>query len=253
MSVKVFVLGSPGTGKSTVVRRLLELAENNNYPATRMKDYHILLEMFHEKIYEDKFRKSEHGGFQVLDPAIYDMALKQLEKEVEKEESCAADDEILTIEFARNNYRDAFHKFSASFLENSYFFFLNSSIDTCIDRIHNRITYPHVSDCHFVPDEVVRAYDGSENWPYITQEFIKDFNIRKEIALYRNIGSIDDLYAQVDRFAETIFANEFASLSQKYMGSIKESEHRLAQFPSTDPLLSVIPPFAGYLNPLESL
>src|SRR5205814_10119731 len=142
---------------------------------------------------------------------------------VEEKEASEAEDEILTIEFARNNYRDAFHKFSASFLENAYFFFLNAKIETCIDRIHNRVTQPRVSDCHFVPDEVVRGYDGSGHWPYITQEFIGDFNIHKAVVFYPNTGSLEDLYAQVEKFANTIFANEFSTTKPE---SIKPSAIR---------------------------
>ena len=229
MSVKVFVLGCPGTGKSTVVRHLLDLAEHNSYHATRMKDYHILLDMFQKETLQDKFRESQYGGFRVLDPSIYDMALKQLEIDVEEKEAHASSQEILTIEFARTNYRDAFHKFSPSFLENAYFFFLDAGVKTCIERIHNRLTVPPVSDCHFVPDEVVRAYDDTDNWSYVTQDFKKEFTLQKEVVFYSNTGTLDALYSEVERFANIIFTNEFSQPGQKDVTSPKELQVSLSQ------------------------
>ena len=209
MSVKVFVLGRSGSGKSTVTNRIMELAHQRNYLARRMKDYHLLYKMFQEDKKGENFQPAAYGGFNVTNYGVFDKALEELEKDVTRETSKEVRD-IVTIEFARDSYHDAFSKFSTDFVQDAYYFFIETGVETCIERIHKRVINPLTSDHHYVPDEIMRNYFNKNNWSYMANEFKNQYKINKEVALYHNVGSMEKLYAQVDRFAETIFANEFS-------------------------------------------
>ncbi|SRR6266700_196388 len=222
MSVKVFVLGRSGSGKTTVARRIVELAKSREYKARRMKDYHLLFKMYQEDTNGDNFQPAAYGGFQVTNYTVFDRALEELEEDVTRKIS-EDTEEIVTIEFARGSYHDAFLKFSPDFIQNAYFFFIDAGVETCIERISQRVTDPPTSDHHYVPDEIMRRYFDKDNWFYMANKFKNDYNISKEVVLYHNTGSIEELYAQVDRFTETIFTNEFSATKPEVTRALEES------------------------------
>ena len=82
------------------------------------------------------------GGFDVLDLTAFDNALKKLEQVINRHLSSAKQIEIILIEFARNDYQRAFQQFSAEFLQDAYFLYLDADIETCKRRIRERITNP---------------------------------------------------------------------------------------------------------------
>src|SRR6266566_6758631 len=86
MVVKVFVLGRPGSGKTTAVRHIIKLAQNRGWFAIRIKDYDILYGMFQADTEHKKFRPVAHGGFDVLDFSVLDTALEKLQKIVQDQE-----------------------------------------------------------------------------------------------------------------------------------------------------------------------
>src|ERR1700731_1572539 len=109
MAVKVFILGRPGSGKSASYRLIEKIAQEQKWTISRFNDYDILQEMFRfEKLFRSssvprKFRATEHNGFDVLDFSVLDMALKELEKKVQFNNSQNNNDELITIEFARDD------------------------------------------------------------------------------------------------------------------------------------------------------
>src|SRR4249919_3065417 len=114
MVVKLFVLGLPGSGKSTVTRHISNYARDRQWSTTHFSDYAILYEMFQEDK-KRQFKPAEFGGFDVLDLTVFDIALKKLEQEVNRHISSTKSEELLLIEFARNDYQKAFHQFSDEF------------------------------------------------------------------------------------------------------------------------------------------
>src|ERR1700674_5597928 len=106
MVVPVFVIGRPGSGKTTVVRNILGLAEQADIPTLRMKDYHILYDMFKNEqssvaeITSPKFRPTEYEGFDVLDWSVFDDALRALEARVQDATKINPEEvKLVTIEF----------------------------------------------------------------------------------------------------------------------------------------------------------
>src|SRR6267142_1165556 len=104
MVVKVFVLGRPGSGKSTASRCLRQIPQRHDWTVVHFNDYDILKEMFLADIHHEKFRPTAHNGFDAIDLSVLDHALQELERRVLRANSSA---QMVTIEFARNDYREA--------------------------------------------------------------------------------------------------------------------------------------------------
>ena len=52
-------------------------------------------------------------------------------------------EEIVLIEFSRNDYEKAFQQFSREFLQDAYFLYLNVDLEICKRRIRERIANPN--------------------------------------------------------------------------------------------------------------
>ncbi|MGH2496421.1 MAG: hypothetical protein ACRDIV_17115 [Ktedonobacteraceae bacterium] len=160
--IKVFLLGRPGCGKSTAFRHIEKLACSVGWSAVHLNDYDILREMFHrEQLFPStqskrRFRATEHGGFDVVDFSVLDEVLRELEKQVRKRYSQV--DEVVVIEFARDNYDRALQIFSSTFLQDSYILFIESGLNVCLQRVCDRVAHPHSEDDHFVSEHIIRDY-----------------------------------------------------------------------------------------------
>jgi len=219
--VKVFVLGRPGSGKTTAVHRLMELAKEKDWNITRFKDYDILYSMFRAESDTEyqRFRPTAHGGFDVIDLSVFDTALKKLENNVEEEERRGSSkDELIIIEFARNDYSEALKCFDPDFLRSSYFIFVDADIETCIRRIHDRITScPATEDNHYVSEYIIKSYYYRDNWEYMGSHLKEVYGVEEQrIEAVYNMGSLQEYIDRVDRYANTIFiVNTQPSISKR--------------------------------------
>jgi hypothetical protein len=219
MLVKVFVLGRPGSGKTTAVLQIIEKAKQHNFYTFRIKDYELLYAMFeHERktlhypndITNRKFRQTDYKGFDILDYSVLDTALEHLEKKVQViQHQHNMQDGIITIEFARDDYQKALKNFSPEFLQDAYFFFVETEVEQCINRIYRRITNPPQPDHHFVSDYVMHTYYNQDNRLYMAEQFREDYGITKKVQVYYNIHSLKTYLDAVDRFTDELFNKEF--------------------------------------------
>jgi adenylate kinase family enzyme len=208
--VKVFVLGRPGSGKTTAVRRLMELVRERNWKPTRIKDYDILYKMFQADSKKKRFHPATHGGFDVIDFSVLDTALEKLEKKVKWHgRKIFLKDELIIIEFARNDYREALKHFSPGFLRNSFFFFVDADIDTCIQRICDRVACSTATeDNHYVSEHIIKHYYSKDNWKYMADNLKRDYGISEErIEAVYNMGSLQEFIHKVDLFANDILVS----------------------------------------------
>ncbi|EFH90526.1 AAA family ATPase [Ktedonobacter racemifer] len=222
MAAKVFVLGRPGSGKTTAVRHMHELYSRMGGEARRVRDYEILYEMFlnDQKEHLGRFQQSAYCGFDVLDMAVVDEALMTLEKSIKKILNTRVDyanehslNELITIEFARDNYQQALKNFDKAFLQDAYFFFVEADLETCMRRIRQRITFPMdgerpVDDCHYVSDYIMQTYYHKDCEEYVLEQLASDFALDPgKIIMCRNEGSLDALLKRVDRFMEQLVSD----------------------------------------------
>ncbi len=215
MFVKVVVLGRPGSGKSTAIHRIIELADRRNYHTAHIRDYTILFDMFKQDVSHKKFKAIDWNGFDVLEFSVLDDALKQLEKKVEEREqeldrSSPNQKKIIMIEFARNDYSQALSNFTPEFLSNAYFLYIEAGLKPCIDRIHRRRANNNSSNCdrHFVSDDIMNTYYQTDNWLSTLQTLSAQ---QQENACRLNNDGLQKAFElQVSHFAQAIFDKEFS-------------------------------------------
>lgn len=217
MSVKLFILGRPGSGKSTAYRCienfLTQHEQYKNWSIFRYNDYAFLYEMFcHEQLSPNssetrQFEAKENDGFDVLDFKVLDIALINLEKKA-REGSSNKKEEIIVIEFARQDYNQALSLFSASFLKNSYFLFVEADVTTCLERIKERLTNPTLQDNFFVSKLIITAYYGKQIIPTVIKVGNDDSIDKRNVKTINSRGSLSDFNRKVEDLIEGILAQE---------------------------------------------
>jgi adenylate kinase family enzyme len=211
MAVKLFVLGLPGSGKSGVARYIQMYARDKDWKATHFNDYAILKQMFHNDT-KEQFKPAPHGGFDVIDFTVIDTALQRLEQEVNQHLSSAKPKEIILIEFARNDYQKAFQQFNQDFLQDAYFLYLDAEIETCKQRIRDRVNNPAFEDDYNVSDYIFETYyheDDGKALPYFLE---REHRIGKQrISIIDNNCSLEEASKEIAPFIDTISESACAS------------------------------------------
>ena len=213
MSVKLFILGLPGSGKSTVARYVIDHVgrQKSDYYTARVNDYNILYAMYKADT-EGKFRLAGSDGFDVLDSSVCDSALKTLEQEANKAEQTINNHVqavfkpmLILIEFARDDYRWAFQQFSPDFLQGAYFLFLDARVELCKARIRERVAQPRTPDDHEVSDYIFDSYYDKKSAHILSSTDIADHGVeRHRVKVLDNNGAFDDIRGEVESFVDAI-------------------------------------------------
>jgi adenylate kinase family enzyme len=205
MALKLFILGLPGSGKSTISRQIATYLKGRNWDGVRCSDHIILKEMFLADTEHIKFEPTEHEGFDVIDITMVDIALQKLEQWVDQICLSAKQEEIVLIEFARNDYRRAFQQFSVKFLYDAYFLYLDTDLKICKERIIGRIVNPGTEDDFYVSENIFSTYYNEDDGRSIPQILENDHVVGKErVIVIDNNGSLSDSIAQVYQFVDTM-------------------------------------------------
>ena len=210
-TVKLFVLGMPGSGKSTIARHIVNHVnqEHQEWTTTHFNDYEILHQMF-EKDEDNLFWPAEYGGFIVRELSVYNEVLKKLEEKVNNFCSTKNDFVIIVIEFARSDYREALQQFNREFVLGACFLFLDADLDICIERIHERTAHPKTKDDNFVPETVFTRYRGKDSKQYLSSDLKTEYEISDDyrVKIIDNARRFEDIKEEVNQFIELIFAQE---------------------------------------------
>jgi adenylate kinase family enzyme len=205
MAVKLFVLGLPGSGKSTVSRNIATYLEERGWETKHFNDYIILKKMFSVDIERKQFKPADHGGFDIIDLEAFNTALKSLEHEVTEHLIFAKSEELIVIEFARNDYLKAFQQFSHEFLQGAYFLCLEVDRETCKRRIRERIANPSSEDDFFVSEYIFNAYYDKDNGQDIPQILEREYGIDKQrVKVIDNRSSLLDSTVWINQFVGNI-------------------------------------------------
>lgn len=217
MSIKLFILGRPGSGKSTAYRYiekfLKQQEQYKGWSITRYNDYSILYEMFrYEQLFSNskeaqQFEAKEYDSFDVLDFTVLDTALINLEKRAQGS-STHKKEEIIVIEFARQDYNQALRLFSASFLKNSYFLFIEADVATCLERVKQRLTNPPIQDNFLVSDFIITEYYGKQIMPSVIKAKNGDSIDKNRVKTISSQGSLLAFNGRIEDFIQRIIAQE---------------------------------------------
>ena len=203
MVVKVFLVGRPGSGKTTAFSYIKELTRGKELQATRFPEYTILCEMFQAG--RKEFRPVAYGGFDIVDFSVLRESAQRLEEQVQKLVlSSKRENEFLFLELARHNYEPPMLGFSSEFLRDSYFLFIEADVETCIRRIHYRVTHPTEMDGHFVSERILRGYYSKDNKEYMATQFKNDYDIQKKVEVIENSGPLDEFFQKLKPFVDTV-------------------------------------------------
>jgi adenylate kinase family enzyme len=205
MALKLFILGLPGSGKSTIARRITAYLKDRNWRSVHYSDHVILKEMFLAESEHKQFAPADHGGFDVLDLTARDVALQKLEQKVNQHPLPVKQEEIVLIEFARNDYLRAFQQFSDRFLHDAYFLYLDVETDICKRRIQKRIANPISDDDFYVSEYIFNAYYNEDDGRSIPQMLASEYGIEEQrVKVINNNGSLSDSITQVNQFVDTM-------------------------------------------------
>jgi len=216
--LKLFILGLPGSGKSSVARYTASYLEDRNWKSIHFSDHVILQRMFHTDSEGKLFRPTDHGGFDILDLNAFDMALQVLdtalqvlEQEVNQQLLSAKQEKIVLVEFSRNDYLRAFQQFSDTFLRDAHFLHLDVDKETCKRRIFERVANPSSEDDFYVSDYIFQHYYNGDDGQEIPQILERNYRIDKQrIKVIKNNGSFDDIVEEINEFVDRI--GEFENL-----------------------------------------
>lgn len=218
MGIILFVFGLPGSGKSVAVRHINSFARQKKFNPRRFKDYTILNKMFREdqKVNkkEKRFRSTQYlgyDGFDLLDFNVFDEALQKLHHNILRRKKLADDsNELLIIEFSRNDYCKDLSFFTSLRLLDAHFLFINSDIPTCKARIKARADHPRTLDDRYVSDFIFEEYYQRDHQQYITEvalQLKQQFGVPIEHIQVIHNGpetSVQQFYQAVESFANDL-------------------------------------------------
>ena len=205
MFAKLFVLGRPGSGKTTAFHHIEKRAKENGWSTDRVRDYEILQDMFRQ--HPEKFRATDHNGFDVIDFSVLDDALFEVKRLLKLRMSPTKENELIVVEFARDHYSTALEIFSPDFSQDTHILFVDADVDTCIQRIHKRIACGLAPDKHFVSDTILKGYYARDDSAYMkrlanlsTEAREKEESVGGVVQYIENVGSLNSFYDKVNDF-----------------------------------------------------
>ena len=161
MTIKIFLLGRPGSGKSTTAKHIKEL-KTKGWKLYRFNDHDILEQMFRKG---DRRIARDGDGFIVNDNTAFEDALVQLNDKVNKHLNLNLKREIVVIEFARSDYIQAVKKFSKKVVKDAYCICINTDISVCVTRTKARATSQTNPDDHPISRKALNLHYAIQDFP----------------------------------------------------------------------------------------
>ena len=217
MPVKLFILGRPGSGKSHAARSFELDVRLRDGSFFRINDYEFLQRQFFFDVNHVRFDPVGNNGFHIRDGTVFDEALVDAGK---KAMQCYRSGlyDLIIIEFARSNYRDALRKFGKEFLQDAYFLYIHAELSTCFKRIWLRAANPKTADDTFMSEDSLNFLYHEDHRHYILHSLAAEFDLQDEqVMLINNMGSVID------------FDGRLATFFQRF-------EDRIGKSLETDPL-----------------
>jgi adenylate kinase family enzyme len=226
---KVFLLGRPGGGKSTVSQLLETTAQKSGWVTRHIYDYKHLHDLFQQEI-DDNVPKEERSfcqkgpevcqGFDVRNFKVLDTVLKEMADEVRTEElKHLTADKLLLIEFARQEYCRALDIFGYEILNGAHLLYVKLDLENCIKRVQERADVHRLRSeyDHFVSEDIMRGYYGRDDWSdtgfseYLN--YLQSDLVPVSINEIDNSGTYQELEEKVVEIVNLLLVPELATVS----------------------------------------
>ena len=203
----VFVFGCSGSGKTTASHYIELLAQNKGekWPTSRFNDYKIMYKWFEDDTEQRQFLPTKYRGFDVLAPEIYDKAIEELTQKIGEHKP--SEHELMIIEFARCDYSSSLALLGKDLLQPAYFLFLKADLETCVQRVQQRVHNPLTIDDHFVPESVFECFrQRGESYIDSTVSILKTiYGVNEQkIWVLDNNASPQNLHKELENFVDYI-------------------------------------------------
>lgn len=169
----VFVVGTPGAGKSLLCRELGLVLTGNGFECTQHGDYPFLQLLYRNDMDSrrfDRFKSDPKSEFVVLDSSMYDRALELVYDNILKNSNEPRT--IKIVEFSRPRYDTSFLFYTLGALGQCVILHASAPIQVCIERnerrkaiLENRLKGPYASrvfdedpNVHYVPPSVMSSF-----------------------------------------------------------------------------------------------
>lgn len=190
MMTPIFLLGRPGAGKSTVCRYL-----SRAMPAQHLTGFPMLQALFRQEATRHYFLPHERYEFVVKHDVVY----KQMEQQMAVQASLLFDEPqgLLLIELVQGNYQESILRFDEEIRRHAYALYLDMPLALCMERIAARVASDE-DDRHEPPPEFIARHCVEQHLPG------PDVIAPERLIRLDNTGGCSRLYAQLDRFLETL-------------------------------------------------
>ena len=207
--IKLFLLGRPGSGKSTIARLIEMLASDSDLSTYYIDDYSLLQNMFlieESQHIPDEQRKFIATGpekckaFDVVKFSVLNEVLEEMKKKIlQVDSNWASEKKLYLLEFARNNYREALSLFGTEFLIGSYFVYLDVDLEICIQRINLRVPCNN-----FVSENIMRHFYFQDDWEPLCTDLKYVLNSEMQVRTIKNNSTLEQLENVVSLLVEDI-------------------------------------------------
>lgn len=208
----VFLLGRPGSGKSSAAGLIKMFARDRGWTTHYINDYELLQEMFLQENAQHiphkgrKFRSTgpeDCNGFDVTNFSVLDTVLEKMKGEVEEVKARTLEEvtTLCLVEFARASYHDAFQLFGSDLLKGAHLLYLDVDIKSCIKHNHQRTD-------HFVSDAIMRTYYCEDDWFRVSLNIRQGDGIGANIWEIKNTGSLQDFTQTIEEWIKTQLIRE---------------------------------------------
>lgn len=165
----MFILGLPGSGKSTAAHTIEEyvLKHYQGWSVVHISDYNILKRMCYEE-HDKRLHPIGNEAFDVVESSAFNSALKRLKDGIrESMKDASNSNQLIAVEFSRNDYIFALEEFFVEFLSDANFIFIKAPISECKFRIENRVKKRNrTEDDHYVSEFIFEQYYKEDQQDY---------------------------------------------------------------------------------------